>query len=90
MRTNVMQSDNGKEICLTLRHNIIAKISAEDAFRICEKVVDSYFYKGNCSYVRVFLRGPRKEMRSFSKELTRSDATFEKLRFSLRAQRKKT
>ena len=45
----VMQSDNGKDSCLTLRHNIIAKISAEDAFRICEKIVDCHFYKCNCS-----------------------------------------
>ena len=51
MRTNVMQSNNGKDSCLTLRHNIIAKISAEDAFRICKKIVDCHFYKGNCSQI---------------------------------------
>ena len=51
MRTNVMQSNNGKDSCLTLRHNIIAKISAEDAFRICEKIVDCHFYKCNCSQI---------------------------------------
>ena len=51
MQTNVMQSDIGKESCLTLRHNIIAKISAEYAFRICKKIVNCHFYKGNCSQI---------------------------------------
>ena len=43
-----MQSDNGKDSCLTLWYNIITKISVEDAFQICEKIVDCHFYKANC------------------------------------------